>query len=165
MNYTQAAASLVTRARLGDQNAMGTIAAVADAAKERLNLRAGITARCIDRYIQKNPHPDFDAPQDKPSAEEHVDVLHLRGLSHVDTFLRCCQRVLEAKNGFWVVCAVLAAGPKLTQDRVDSYLDGGAFAVPVAMEIIDTSKRWQAVRDRRVPIKLVSDDAAWELGE
>lgn len=164
MNYSQAAASLVTRARLGDQNAMGTIAAVADAAKERLNLRASIAARAIEQYIQKNPHSDL-REEPKPSAVDHIDILHLQGLSHADTFLRCCQRALGAKNGFWIVCAILAAGPKLTQERVDDYVICGASNVPVALEAIDTSKRWQAVRDRRIPIELFSTDVAWELGE
>src|SRR5688572_17997166 len=51
-----AAESLVSRARNGDQNAMGLIATVAEEAKQPNNQRAQLAFTLLEDFITKNPH-------------------------------------------------------------------------------------------------------------
>lgn len=71
-----AAGSLVRRARLGDQNAMATIAETRTQA-ENGNPIAKSAADCIRQYIQENPagntfHGEYDAAKKQPKMWAHI---------------------------------------------------------------------------------------------
>jgi hypothetical protein len=188
-----ASAELVTRARLGDQNARAMIVEVAKAAKAGIK-RAQAAFAALKDYIDR--HPAKDVRQTVGIGAEEAETLSvLRAVpDHAPVLLAGLGQGLAA-----VLAAVilLADGPPLTRDRLDNMsavapttdaqqafifgavhaghpnlhttltraLPPAGMAFVAAGEAVGMARKLQIVRLPHTKISGYCADTAWELGE
>lgn len=139
------AGSIVRRARAGDQNAMALIREIGIAARKGAD-RARVAFRAILQYAQSNPAPvatgglfgfGGEAPAGIPVAPQALlDTRHERAalpqrslptlprgsldqLFDDEAFPIVVARACKFRNGLGAAAVVLAAGPLITQQRVE----------------------------------------------
>jgi len=176
---TQKARDLVKRARVGDQNAMGLLAAVGENAKKGVP-RARVAMGLFQRVLKENP---IDVGAESVESTDPA----------ITTFI---SRAGQAKDG-WTYPIVLAAflptdalvlaqGPNLTRQLIDTLLSllppdwaelvqrglcqPNGIPSPVDPRVrcgqaIDWARRLQMARVPTSSLKGFSNVVAWELGE
>lgn len=169
MNLREAIESLVFRARMGDQNAMGTIATVAEEAKKDNRLQAKVAFRMLEEYIQAHPAGGKrkkiaffgqDTLPEKYPKEWTIELLK------PETFFNAFQKFLRIDRGPALMCVVLAHGPSLTLKNVAGYVDKlpqNQEAKAEAGKVLSQARRVQAIWDPRCPLKVLCPMVAWEL--
>lgn len=185
-----AAESLVTRARKGDQNAMGMIATVAEAAQSGGNERAELAYNLLLDYTKKHPHNNLKAlsvPSDIKISREIVRASTPTAIS----------ALVPGVQDLYVVAIILANGEMINREMLDSILstfadeyEQHAFKLGItfgtALDVIaqatqeyegsqldalrtgccvGLARRLQIARLPGTPIKIFSPIAGWELGE
>lgn len=189
MNQKQAAASLVERARAGEQNAYATIVEIRKAAKNPKAKRHKVAKKAFDyikEYIRKNPLKFNSRPLigAEPVPKEILSSIH-------DTSETVPTLATVGQYPFGLLAAIvwLAAGPQLDNTRVgqigDAFgyeIEGNMFAQGVRGEPLAVGFSpiagachcmGQCVREARGiqivrnggPVAYLSPLAAWELGE
>ncbi len=133
------AASLVTRARAGDQNAAAMIRRVGEEARQGNNSKASAAYAAIERFIKKNAAREFvlgaeDEPE--PSNDSIVAAASvvqtdpeankpamppgaLDGILDPETFVTAVLGACRYRHGLNAAALVLASGPPLTKDAVE----------------------------------------------
>lgn len=168
MNMSQATASLVLRARAGDQNAMGMIAMVAKAAKKKGgSMRAKVAYRMLQKYIEKHPA----SKQREAIVGEELAVAYPEKLlvliAEPQTFFNCFRHLCAVQSGILAAIVALSNGPSLSVSSIASmasHIPTGVGAKE-ALDALDEARRMQLVRDPRVPVGAVYPLLGWELGE
>jgi len=182
-----AACDLVDRARAGDQNAMAILARVGENARKG-ELRAKMTASMVRRYVKERP---ADMGFDSPPAPI-INQRCLCALANEDKLIPALRAALKCQDGEKAAVVVLANGQyQLTNgtiqnwglscfgsdDATEQFYWGIRLSsaepheiAPNASEpfavgrIVGQARAIQAVRMGK-PIALLSQAAAWELGE
>ena len=190
----EGARSLVERSRSGDQNAMAVIAQIRQRAlfgRDKIppseRLVAMTSFKLIGDYLREHPVGEMGAEEAQPAPSPRV-------LSYVHPDVPewlpiCVPECMPKKKGFMAIVVRLANGRELTPEDLEraaqvmgpdnaGYVVAGACKQPAPPSIgpaertafvigvcLGTAMTLQAVREGRAPIKLLSPEAAWELGE
>jgi hypothetical protein len=173
MNLSTASRELVERARNGDQNAMAIIAEVGKAARRERTSTSRIKSRvafeCIKREINADKmHGEEELP---PPPQPLLD-----GVGNPESFVPCLLRLSKYKDGFMACVVILANGAPLTLQKLTEM----AQAAGMHGEDGDVSKQSAGANRARkalryahsiqrvragAPVKILSSEAGWELGE
>ncbi len=159
MSMSRAARSLVTRARAGDQNAMGMIAQVRETAK-----KGGFHARVAFGMLEEEVHSRPIFGQEAATPPPHPRVI--RALVMPEHFYPGLRHAWNRKGGFTAMIVALANGPKLTAGRIDRMVQGVPNDAPgrAGRKALAVARSIQAVR-LGFPLAQFSKMVAWELGE
>jgi hypothetical protein len=190
----EGARSLVERSRAGDQNAMALIAQIRqralfgrDKIPQNERLVAMTSYKLIGDYLQNHPVGNIGVEGAEPPVSPRVlSFIHPDVPEWMPVALPEC---LPKKKGFMAVVVRLANGRELTPDDLGrasqvmgpenaNHVVAGAMkqAAPPGLDHIartafvigvclGTAMTLQAVREGRAPIRMLSPEAAWELGE
>jgi hypothetical protein len=167
MNLLHEARDLVARARAGDQNAMAIIALVGENARKEgpSKLKAKIAYAALNKEINKEK-TDIGEDERLPFPPPPF----LEGLTEPVSFYPCLARAISYRRGFSSCVVAVANGPRLTQAHIAAILGNCKECAPSekgmreALSVMKAADRIQKIR-AGAPIRFLSREAAWELGE
>lgn len=162
MNMLQAAQSLVTRARAGDQNAIGMMATIRQEARKGI-FRAQVAYNMLKREVENHPVFGSEAPKPRGKPDSRI----LATIHYPDAFYPAVAKTYRTERGFDAIVVALANGPAMTAGRIDRLAQGlpGTRAGRAAIRAMHAARSIQGLRNQRIPIAAYSKRIAWELGE